>query len=151
MTEDDAIDAKLKDVPDRVRFFLESSIDVIKTLSLLYAGTPDERAHPHLEGYLSRVEPGLIEAMGAGNASIMLDTLRGAIMGRKTRNRGRSSVDSMAEPVPMITIPIRVKRHTIDQLKSEARRRCVRSRLSWRRRSLGTSLPDNLFLAVLDR
>ena len=83
MTEDTAIDAMLKDVPGSVRFFVESSVDVIKKLSLLYSGTPDESARSHLEEYLSRIEPGIIAEIGADKAAIILNAFRSAVMGRK--------------------------------------------------------------------
>jgi hypothetical protein len=83
MTEDDAIDAMLKDAPGSVRFFVESSAEVIKKLSLLYAGTPDAKARLHLETYIRAIESGVIENIGAGRAPIILNVLRRAVMTRK--------------------------------------------------------------------
>jgi hypothetical protein len=72
----------LKDVPGGMAFakHLAAAVD---DLSLLYAGTPDERAGPHLEAYIGSIETGIVEAVGAGKAPIWLDAFRGAVMTRK--------------------------------------------------------------------
>jgi hypothetical protein len=72
----------LKDAPGGTKL-IRSLIEAIKDLSLLYAGTPDERAQPHLESYLSAIGPVIIEAVGAAKAPIILDGLRRAVMTRK--------------------------------------------------------------------
>lgn len=72
----------LKDVPGGPKF-IDSLIDAIKSFSLLYAGTPDDRARQHLEEYLRSIEPGIIEAVGPAKAPIILDGLRRAVMTRK--------------------------------------------------------------------
>jgi len=63
--------------------FVNTLIEAIKVLSLLYSNTPDSRAEPHLESFLTRIEPYLVEAVGAGNAAVILDGLRRAVMTRK--------------------------------------------------------------------
>jgi hypothetical protein len=72
----------LKDAPSGTKF-IECLIEAVKTLSLAYAGTPDERARHHLESYIGSIESGIIEAVGAGKAPILLNAFRGAVMGRK--------------------------------------------------------------------
>ena len=64
----------------------------ITNLSLLYAGTPDECARLHLETYVSAIEPGIIKAVGGNNAPIILDAIRGAVMGRKHEIEGGAPV-----------------------------------------------------------
>ncbi len=68
--------------------FIASLADAVKKLSLLYAGTPDDRARPHLEDYLSSIEHGIIEAVGAGKATLISNGFRGAVMGRKHEIEG---------------------------------------------------------------
>jgi hypothetical protein len=58
-------------------------LQAIKDFSLLYSGTPDDRAHPHLESYLSSIRPAIVDAVGATNAPIILDGMRRAVMTRK--------------------------------------------------------------------
>ena len=72
----------LKDAPGGPSL-IAALTEAIKDLSLLHACTPDERARVHLETYVSAIEPGIIKAVGANNAPIILDALRGAVMGRK--------------------------------------------------------------------
>jgi hypothetical protein len=62
---------------------IASLMEAIKNFALLYAGTPNDRARPHLESYLGSIEPGIIEAVGASNAPILLDGMRRAVMTRK--------------------------------------------------------------------
>jgi hypothetical protein len=63
--------------------FINSLLEAIKDFSLLYSGTPEDRARPHLESYLSSIEPAIIEAVGARNAPILLDGFRHAVFTRK--------------------------------------------------------------------
>ena len=51
---------------------------------------------------------------------------------------------------PTITVPIKICRHTVDQLRSEARRRRVRAD-ELASAILANVIADTLFLAVLDR
>jgi hypothetical protein len=62
---------------------IEALTTAAQQLALLYANTPDARALPHLESYIDAVEPTLIEAVGADKASIILNAMRGAVMGHK--------------------------------------------------------------------
>jgi hypothetical protein len=55
---------------------LGALVSAIENFSLLYAGTPDSRAERHLEGFLTSIEPGITEALGASNATVILDGLR---------------------------------------------------------------------------
>lgn len=73
---------KLKDAPGGQRF-VDSLIEVVKDFSLLYAGTPDDRARQHLESYLGSIEAAIIEAVGATKAPIVLDGMRRAVFTRK--------------------------------------------------------------------
>jgi hypothetical protein len=72
----------LGDVPGGPEF-INSLIEAVKSFSLLYAHTPDARARPHLESYLSGIEPVIVDAVGAGNAPILLNAFRDAVMTRK--------------------------------------------------------------------
>ena len=53
------------------------------------------------------------------------------------------------EPVPTISIPIAIPRHSIDKLKHEARRRGVRAD-ELAARILSNVVIDDLFAAVID-
>lgn len=72
----------LKDAPGEPKF-VGSLIEAVKSLSLLYAGTPDDRARTSLEEYIGRIEPAIVGAVGAHKAPILLDGLRRAVMTRK--------------------------------------------------------------------
>ena len=72
----------LKDAPGGTKF-IECLADAVKTLSLAYAGTPDDRVRPHLERYIDSIESGIVEAVGAGQAPIWLNAFRRAVMDRK--------------------------------------------------------------------
>lgn len=72
----------MKDAPGEPKF-VYSLIEAVKSLSLLYAGTPDDRARTSLEEFIGRIEPGIVEAVGATKAPILLDGLRRAVLGRK--------------------------------------------------------------------
>jgi hypothetical protein len=72
----------LKDAPGGPQF-VDSLIEAIKSFALLYAGTADEQARPHLESYLASIETGIVDAVGASNAPILLDGFRRAVFTRK--------------------------------------------------------------------
>jgi hypothetical protein len=72
----------LKDAPGAASL-LYPLAEAAKLLSLLYAGTPDERARPHLQTFTDAIEPSLVEAVGAIKAPIILNALRGAVINRK--------------------------------------------------------------------
>jgi hypothetical protein len=71
-----------KDAPGGTKF-IECLADAVKTLSLAYAGTPDDRVRPHLERYINSIACGIVEAVGAGQAPIWLNAFRRAVMDRK--------------------------------------------------------------------
>jgi hypothetical protein len=77
----------LKDTPGGTAF-AECLARAVDDLSLLYAGTPDDRARPHLESYLSSIEPALAEAVGTGKVPIWVNAFRGAVMTRKREIEG---------------------------------------------------------------
>jgi hypothetical protein len=70
--------------------FIGALVEAIKDFSLLYAGTPDDRARQHLETFISAIEPSITKAVGAKTAPKLLDALRGAVMGRKHELEARS-------------------------------------------------------------
>lgn len=74
----------LKDAPGGAAL-IESLTEAIKDLSLLYAGTPDERAKASLKSYVAGIESELIAGVGAGPAKIMLEAFAAAVMGEKHR------------------------------------------------------------------
>ncbi|HLZ03428.1 MAG TPA: hypothetical protein VKR55_14915 [Bradyrhizobium sp.] len=65
--------------------FIDSLVEAIKTLALLYASTPDARALPHLEQYAAMIQPAVSEAIGAGSAARLLNAFRSAVMTEKHR------------------------------------------------------------------
>lgn len=72
----------LRDAPGGTKF-IDSLIEAVKALSLLYAHTPDDRARPHLESYLRSIESSIVEAVGTSKAPILLNGFRRAVMARK--------------------------------------------------------------------
>jgi hypothetical protein len=64
--------------------FIDSLIEAIKDFSLLYAGTPTDKARLHLETYISAIEPAVVDAVGASKAPIVLDGMRRGVMTRKS-------------------------------------------------------------------
>jgi hypothetical protein len=62
---------------------IKSLIEAVKTLALLYAGTPDENAKAHLETYVDKIQPELAEAVGAGTAAKLLEGFTSAVLGTK--------------------------------------------------------------------
>lgn len=62
---------------------IEALLQSIRDFSLLYAGTPSDKARAHLETYIGAIEPAIVDAVGASNAPILLDGMRRAIMTRK--------------------------------------------------------------------
>ena len=66
-----------------------SMMEAIKNLSLLYAGTPDDKASASLRSYIDKVRPSLREAVGAGAAEDILETFASAVMGRKHEIEGK--------------------------------------------------------------
>jgi cell division protein FtsX len=75
-------DHALGEVPGGAEF-IARLMHAIQDLALLYAHTPDVRAREHLESYIDAIEGGITEAVGATKAPIILNTIRGAVMGRK--------------------------------------------------------------------
>jgi hypothetical protein len=65
------------------RGFVDALIEAICDLALLYAGTPDECAAPHLESYIKAIRPTVIDSVGARTAETILDTFRAAVIGEK--------------------------------------------------------------------
>jgi hypothetical protein len=72
----------IKDAPGG-REFIEALTKAIKDLSLVYAGTPDEKARTHLETYIASIEPSIIEAVGADAAATFIEAFRDAVMTEK--------------------------------------------------------------------
>ena len=72
----------LKDVPGGMKF-ADCLARAVDDLSLAFASAPDERATLQLDDYLKRIAPGIIDAVGAGNAPMWLDAFRRAVMARK--------------------------------------------------------------------
>jgi hypothetical protein len=62
---------------------IESLIEAMKTLSLGYAGTPDEAAKLSLKTFVDNIRPQLTEALGAGTAANLLEAVGQAVMGLK--------------------------------------------------------------------
>ena len=62
---------------------IESLIEAMKTLSLGYAGTPDEAAKVNLQTYIENVQPHLSGALGANAAAKLLEAFGEAVMGLK--------------------------------------------------------------------
>jgi hypothetical protein len=67
---------------------IEALVGSLNDLSLLYAGTPDDKARSSLEGYISRIEPSIAEALGSSNAARLVETFRRGVMGRKYEIEG---------------------------------------------------------------
>jgi hypothetical protein len=63
--------------------FIASLAEAVKALSLLYAGSPDGTASASLDAYIKRIQAGIVEAVGATKAPILLNAFRAAVMGRK--------------------------------------------------------------------
>jgi hypothetical protein len=74
----------LKDAPGGAQL-IDSLTEAIKTLSLLYAGTPDDKASEHLQSYLDRIEPGIIGTIGPVSTAKMLDIFRRTVLSEKRR------------------------------------------------------------------
>ena len=62
---------------------IRSLENAMKDLSLLYAHTPDGKAEESLRSYVKRIEPALIEGVGAGTAKIILEGFASAVMNEK--------------------------------------------------------------------
>jgi hypothetical protein len=84
-TEDEAIDDMLKDLPPRVRFFVESLIEATKALALLYAATPDAAAEESLKAYIDRIRPDIVDALGASTATKLLEIFSKVVLSEKRR------------------------------------------------------------------
>jgi hypothetical protein len=52
------------------------------------------------ETFIGGIEPGIVEAVGAGKAPIILGALRGAVMGRKHELEGSGSVSRAFVTIP---------------------------------------------------
>jgi hypothetical protein len=72
----------LGDAPGGAKF-IECLIEAVKDLLLVFAGTTDERPRSSLDAYIAGIELGIVEAVGAGTAPILLNAFRRAAMGRK--------------------------------------------------------------------
>lgn len=77
----------LKDAPGGEQF-IESLTNVVRDFSLLYAGTPDDKASAHLETYITRIKPHIEAGVGADKAPIIMNAFRGAVMARKREIEG---------------------------------------------------------------
>lgn len=75
---------KLIDAPGG-REFVNSLVGAIKDFALLYAGTPDDCAVPHLESYIEAIRPTVIGSVGPRMAETILDTFSAAVIGEKHR------------------------------------------------------------------
>ena len=69
---------------DPVGNFVSSLTNAARDLSLLYVGTPDDRAREHLQGFLDRIEPRMAEEVGADLAKRIVEALRTAVLSRKS-------------------------------------------------------------------
>jgi hypothetical protein len=78
---------------------INALLQAIKDFSLLYAGTPSDKARAHLETYIGAIEPAIIEAVGASKAPIILDGVRRAVMTRKHEIEAASPFCSIAAPI----------------------------------------------------
>jgi len=75
---------QLKDVPGGPALIARLT-QAMKGLSLLYAGTPDEKAQASLKEYVDAIRPDLVASVGANNANKMLEAFTSAVMGEKHR------------------------------------------------------------------
>jgi hypothetical protein len=64
---------------------VETSVAAAGILALLYTGTPDDRAHEHLQGFRSILERDLAPAVGANTAAQMVEVFVAAVMNEKRR------------------------------------------------------------------
>lgn len=64
---------------------IASLTQAARDLSLLYAGTPDDRAEASLQHYVAAIRPDLTEAVGASMASVILRAFSSAVMNQKRR------------------------------------------------------------------
>ncbi len=62
---------------------MDAIANAMRMLALTYANTPNDKAIPHLEASLRRIEPGIVEAVGTDNALIFLEIFRRGVMGHK--------------------------------------------------------------------
>jgi len=74
----------LEDMPCGLRL-VESLTQAIKDLSLLFANAPDEQAQASLTAYLDRIEPALVESVGAENAEKIREAFASTVMTEKRK------------------------------------------------------------------
>lgn len=75
---------KLGDLPAGVDL-IASLTEAARTLSLLYANTPDERAEASLHRYTATIRPDLNKAVGERMARQMIDAFTNTVMAQKHR------------------------------------------------------------------
>ena len=75
---------KLADAPGGPEL-IASLAQVIRDLSLGYAGTPDDRAEASLQRYVASVMPDLSKAVGASTAAEMVRAFTRTVMTEKRR------------------------------------------------------------------
>ncbi|MGX9431764.1 hypothetical protein [Bradyrhizobium sp. LeoA1S1] len=83
----------LRDLPGG-EIFIASLAEAAKRLSLLYAGTPDDRARASLDGYVAKITAEIVEAVGPEMAANILEAFAAAVMGEKHR------IESITTPPP---------------------------------------------------
>ena len=62
---------------------IKSLTEAIADLSLLYAGTDDNKAQASLKSYVDSIEPEHVAAVGALPARVILEAFASAVMGEK--------------------------------------------------------------------
>jgi hypothetical protein len=73
---------KLADAPGGARLIEVLSV-AVRDLSLLYAGTPDDRAQVHLHKFCAWLEVNLATAVGTATATEVARKFRETVIGRK--------------------------------------------------------------------
>ena len=74
----------LKDAPGGAQL-IEALTIAARDFSLLYAGTPDDKARTHLDGFRASLERDLSEALGAEMAAVVAERFAAAVMGEKRK------------------------------------------------------------------
>ncbi|QIG94422.1 hypothetical protein [Bradyrhizobium sp. 6(2017)] len=76
--------SEAKHAPSGARF-IDVLTEAVKTLSLLYAGTPDDLARASLDSYVAKITPDIGEAVGPDTAANILEAFAATVMGEKHR------------------------------------------------------------------
>ena len=92
----------LQDAPGGATF-VDSLVRSLRALALDFADQPDEQITPRLDSYIRKITPCVVVAVGAEQATQILDVFRRGVLGQKAKVEAAAASGSLAQYLEVLT------------------------------------------------